>query len=122
MKILVVNAGSSSLKYQLFDMETGEALAKGVCERIGIDAEIACAVEAWESTEARVLSSVSFGQATTAEKGSFVVCYPSSSDSLWSVAKRYGTALSGIRAANGLDNDVPADCYESIEGHKYLIV
>ena len=91
-------------------------------ERIGIDAEIACAVEAWESTEARVLSSVSFGQATTAEKGSFVVCYPSSSDSLWSVAKRYGTALSGIRAANGLDNDVPADCYESIEGHKYLIV
>lgn len=37
MKILVVNAGSSSLKYQLFDMETGEALAKGNCERIGID-------------------------------------------------------------------------------------
>ena len=37
MKILVVNAGSSSLKYQLFDMETGEVLAKGNCERIGID-------------------------------------------------------------------------------------
>ena len=37
MKILVVNAGSSSLKYQLFDMETEKALAKGNCERIGID-------------------------------------------------------------------------------------
>ena len=37
MKILVVNAGSSSLKYQLFDMETGAVLAKGNCERIGID-------------------------------------------------------------------------------------
>ena len=37
MKILVVNAGSSSLKYQLFDMETGDVLAKGLCERIGID-------------------------------------------------------------------------------------
>lgn len=37
MKILVVNAGSSSLKYQLFDMETGEVMAKGLCERIGID-------------------------------------------------------------------------------------
>ena len=37
MKILVVNAGSSSLKYQLFDMENGEVLAKGLCERIGID-------------------------------------------------------------------------------------
>ena len=40
MKILVVNAGSSSLKYQLFDMETGEVLAKGNCERIGIDGVI----------------------------------------------------------------------------------
>ena len=40
MKILVVNAGSSSLKYQLFDMETGDVLAKGLCERIGIDGAI----------------------------------------------------------------------------------
>ena len=40
MKILVVNAGSSSLKYQLFDMDTGEVLAKGLCERIGIDGVI----------------------------------------------------------------------------------
>ncbi len=37
MKILVVNAGSSSLKYQLFDMDTNAVLAKGNCERIGID-------------------------------------------------------------------------------------
>ena len=36
MKILVINAGSSSLKYQLIDMETEEAVAKGGCERIGI--------------------------------------------------------------------------------------
>ena len=35
MKILVINAGSSSLKYQLFDMDNGEVLAKGNCERIG---------------------------------------------------------------------------------------
>lgn len=37
MKILILNAGSSSLKYQLFDMESGEVLAKGLCERIGVD-------------------------------------------------------------------------------------
>jgi acetate kinase len=36
MNILVINAGSSSLKYQLFDMDTREVMAKGVCERIGI--------------------------------------------------------------------------------------
>ena len=37
MKVLVVNAGSSSLKYQLFDTESGVVMAKGNCERIGIE-------------------------------------------------------------------------------------
>ena len=37
MKVLVVNAGSSSLKYQLFDTAEGIVLAKGNCERIGIE-------------------------------------------------------------------------------------
>lgn len=37
MKILVINAGSSSLKYQLIDMTTEKAIAKGGCERIGLD-------------------------------------------------------------------------------------
>lgn len=40
MKVLVVNAGSSSLKYQLFDTASGSVLAKGICERIGIDGRI----------------------------------------------------------------------------------
>ena len=40
MKILVINAGSSSLKYQLFDMETESIVAKGLCERIGIDGHL----------------------------------------------------------------------------------
>ncbi|MBQ7446851.1 MAG: acetate kinase [Eubacterium sp.] len=37
MKVLVINCGSSSLKYQLIDSETEEVMAKGLCERIGID-------------------------------------------------------------------------------------
>ena len=37
MKILVINCGSSSLKYQLINPETEEVFAKGLCERIGID-------------------------------------------------------------------------------------
>ncbi len=40
MKILVINAGSSSLKYQLFDMDTESVMAKGLCERIGIDGHL----------------------------------------------------------------------------------
>ena len=37
MNVLVINAGSSSLKYQLLNPETEQVLAKGLCERIGID-------------------------------------------------------------------------------------
>ena len=37
MKILVLNCGSSSLKYQLINMENESVMAKGLCERIGID-------------------------------------------------------------------------------------
>lgn len=37
MKVLVINAGSSSLKYQLIDTDGNSLIAKGVCERIGID-------------------------------------------------------------------------------------
>ena len=40
MNVLVINAGSSSLKYQLFQMDTEEILAKGMCDRIGIDGHL----------------------------------------------------------------------------------
>ena len=40
MNVLVVNAGSSSLKYQLFDTTNGDVIAKGLCERIGIDGRL----------------------------------------------------------------------------------
>ena len=40
MKILVINAGSSSLKYQLMNPDSGEVFAKGLCERIAIDGRL----------------------------------------------------------------------------------
>ena len=40
MIILVVNAGSSSLKYQLINMEDESVIAKGNCDRIGIDGHL----------------------------------------------------------------------------------
>lgn len=43
MNILVLNCGSSSLKFQLIDSETEDVLAKGICERIGIDGRISYA-------------------------------------------------------------------------------
>ena len=40
MKVLVINCGSSSLKYQLIDMENESVLAKGICERIGAEGSV----------------------------------------------------------------------------------
>ena len=40
MKVLVVNCGSSSLKYQVLDMETETLMAKGLVERIGMDGSV----------------------------------------------------------------------------------
>ena len=40
MNILVINAGSSSLKYQLMNPATGDVTAKGLCERIGLDGRL----------------------------------------------------------------------------------
>ena len=40
MNVLVINCGSSSLKYQLIDSDSEEVLAKGLCERIGIDGRL----------------------------------------------------------------------------------
>ena len=40
MKVLVINCGSSSLKYQLIDMATEESLAQGLVERIGIEGSV----------------------------------------------------------------------------------
>ncbi len=40
MNVFVINCGSSSLKYQLIDSDTEAVLAKGLCERIGIDGRL----------------------------------------------------------------------------------
>ena len=40
MNVLVINCGSSSLKFQLINAETEDVLAKGLCERIGLDGRL----------------------------------------------------------------------------------
>ena len=40
MKVLVINCGSSSLKYQLIDMDGEKVLCKGLCERIGMESSL----------------------------------------------------------------------------------
>ena len=52
MNILVINAGSSSLKYQLLNPETQQVLAKGLCERIGIDGKFTYKAEGKKTLDA----------------------------------------------------------------------
>ncbi len=54
MKILVINAGSSSLKYQLMDSASHDVLAKGLCERIGIDGRLTHKVPGKEDYKADI--------------------------------------------------------------------
>ncbi len=54
MKVLVINCGSSSLKFQLIDSVTEEALATGICERIGIDGAISIKPAGKEKTKKEI--------------------------------------------------------------------
>lgn len=51
MNVLVINCGSSSLKFQLINSETEAVLAKGLCERIGIDGSLTCQPEGGEKVK-----------------------------------------------------------------------
>ena len=69
MKILVINAGSSSLKYQLVDMDGEKVLAKGICERIGADDGIfthKAFGNAWKSTPTMKNHTEAFAQVKAA--------------------------------------------------------
>ncbi len=55
MKILVINCGSSSLKYQLFDMTTNDMLAKGICEQIGGESTFTHKVSADETKNCKAV-------------------------------------------------------------------
>lgn len=66
MKILVINAGSSSLKYQLMDPESGDVFAKGLCERIGIDGRLTHKVPARDIKVVRELPMPTHSEAINA--------------------------------------------------------
>ena len=66
MKILVINAGSSSLKYQLMDPDTGDVFAKGLCERIGIDGRLTHKVPAKGINEVREIPMPTHSEAISA--------------------------------------------------------
>jgi acetate kinase len=117
MKVLVINAGSSSLKYQLMDTDTRTVLAKGLCERIGIDGRLTHKVPAKDlklefeiamPTHAEAIQSV-LDALTSAEHG--VIRSMSEIDA---VGHRCGHGGEKFAASARIDADVMAALEECI--------
>ncbi len=91
-------------------------------ERVGVDCEIALCGGIWSVGDMTLLDSMSFGDETKHSRGEYVICYPSRTDSLWSVAKRYGTTVSSLAGMNKISAASAPDGEDSLDGVKYLIV
>lgn len=85
-------------------------------ERIGIDAELAVALRLAAHCPVTTLAEASTGEEVTRRSGEYVICFPTPTDTLWSVAKRYHAPLAPLAAANGLTTT------DSLDSVDYLIV
>lgn len=91
-------------------------------ERVGVDAELSVSGRMY-LPESVTLPTVVTPQAELSRRcGEYAICFPTSDDSLWSVAKRYHAPLSVLAAANSIPSGAPIDSPESIAGNHYLIV
>ncbi len=93
-------------------------------ERIGVDSEMAVSMRMCKNSKVTVLSQASFGEKAQKPKGVFRICYPSTDDSLWSVAKRYQIKLKDLQSANELIQNqfVKHNNPSSLDGIKFLVV
>ena len=96
--------------------------AKADGERVGIDAEIGVSGSAHKLESESLLSEAAFGDEIEVARGEIVVCYPSDSDSLWSVAKRYGADFEQLRESNGISAEISSDAKESLENVNFLVI
>ena len=91
-------------------------------ERIGIDGEIMLSGVISCPDTTVMLDSVSFGAECERARGEYVICYPSNSDSVWSVAKRYGRTVELLCRANKLKSTDTPDSSATLEGVHFLVV
>lgn len=105
-----------------FTGEVISARARADGERLLIDAEIGMCGTMWETEMIRTLDKVTFGEEITRNRGQYIVCYPSSSDNLWNVAKRYGVPVASVVSGNMMSDTYSLDSETSLEGISYLII
>ena len=91
-------------------------------ERVGVDAEIMMRCITSDTANIRMLDNVSYGDAHERSGGDCIVCYPSSSDTVWDVAKKYSTTVSALIENNKIGGGDMPDANTVLAGIKYLIV
>lgn len=92
------------------------ARARSDGERLFIDAELNIGISAYEESELRTLSEITFGEVTKKARGEIVLCYPAPDEDLWSIAKRYGVRRADIMQKNSLSDEA------SGASKKFLII
>ncbi len=91
-------------------------------ERVGIDAELTVMLRTAARDTVTALTRLEAGEEASRRRGEYVICFPATDDTLWSVAKRYNAPLAPLAAANGLSALSTPHAPDSLDGVKYLIV
>ncbi len=91
-------------------------------DKLSVDTEMCFSILLHGDSEVDCLSRAEFSDAREKNSNSCRACFPSRDDTLWSVGKRYGVAISELSAKNTLPGSPSADSQESLLGVKYLIV
>lgn len=91
-------------------------------ERIGIDGEVMLTGVISCPDKTTMLDSISFLEESERARGEYVICYPSRTDSLWSVAKRYGRTVRSLCQTNKLKSVDTPDATSTLEGVHFLVV
>ena len=98
------------------------ARARMDAERLSLDAEIGLWLCLMSEKEVRMVGEVSVGDAIRRPAGEMVLCYPERGETLWSVAKRYHTAIDRLSQNNRLSHEWRADDKASLRDVRVLVI
>ena len=91
-------------------------------ERISFDCELAFSICAFGDSEICSVVAVKGEGAERKERKGITICYPDASESLWSIAKRYGAPFEDVARENGLDRTADADEISMPAGARFMII
>ena len=95
-------------------------------ERMGLDSEVYISMSFYGKEKINALTALHFGELVKRDNGKITVYYPSGSDSIWSVGKRYNVSADKLISDNKqslkLNTDTSLDSHESLAGAHHLII